>query len=336
MHEVPSRVMRTAPRASARLPRLGMLVACSLLAALGAAPAASGASNLRVVRDVPVPTTDGGRITVDVWRVRPARSTRRAVRPRPAPRPVALLVHGGGWHSGDKRQWEQSRWAQRLAQRGWLVVNANYRLACTAPVTAREARARDSRLCGHAMRTSIADVRSTLRFTSRMSRSWGGDPARIVLFGASAGGQLAMLAGSDRSRPAGVRAVVAIAPPTDLAWVGDRPDLPLHASASQSIGCTMADCPEAWSSASPISVVRRGTTPPTWVFNAGSDPITPIEPGRAYVGALRSAGIPATLLTTADPTATCHGAIPCRTEPLAGVRGGMFEHVMTWLVPRIR
>ena len=325
--------MRSAPRASAPLPAIGMLSACLVLAMLAIAPAAGAATSLRVVRDVRVPTIDGSSITVDLWRTRPRRTARAA---RPRLRPVALLVHGGGWHSGDKRQWEQSRWAQRLAQRGWLVVNANYRLACTADVSAREARERDSRLCGHAMRTSIADVRTTLRYTSRMARSWGGDQGRIVLFGASAGGQLAMLAASEQHRPTGVRAVVAIAPPTDLSWVGSRPELPLYASVSQSIGCSMADCPDAWSVASPIANVRRRTTPPTWVFNAGADLITPIEPVRAYVDQLRAAGVSATLLTTADPAATCHGAIPCQGLPLAGTRAEMFEHALAWLAPRIR
>lgn len=330
---VPSRVMRLPPCASAPLPALGMLFACGLLAVLAFAPTAGAAPSLRVVRDVRVPTIDGSSITVDLWRTRPRRIARAA---RPRLRPVALLVHGGGWHSGDKRQWEQSRWAQRLAQRGWLVVNANYRLACTADVPAREARERDSRLCGHAMRTSIADVRTTLRYTARMARSWGGDQHRIVLFGASAGGQLAMLAGSEVHRPVGVRAVVAIAPPTDLSWVGARPDLPLYASVSQSIGCSMIDCPDAWSTASPIANIRRGSTPPTWVFNAGADPITPIEPVRSYVGQLQAAGIPASLLTTADPSAACHGAIPCSGLALAGTRLDMFEHALAWLAPRIR
>ncbi len=326
--------MRTPPRAFAPLPALGMLLACALLGMLMSAPAAGAVQSLRVVRDVRVPTINGSGVTVDVWRARPRRTTARAARPRL--RPVALLVHGGGWHSGDKRQWEQSRWAQRLAQRGWLVVNANYRLACTASVSAREARERDARLCGHAMRTSIADVRATLRFTARRSRAWGGDHRRIVLFGASAGGQLAMLAGSDPSRPAGVRAVVAIAPPTDLSWVGMRPELPLYASAAQSIGCTIADCGGAWHTASPISNVRRRVTPPTWIFNAGADPITPLQPVRDYARRLRASGITATVLTTADPNAACHGAIPCKGLPLAGTRLDMFEHAVAWLAPRIR
>jgi acetyl esterase/lipase len=157
-----------------------------------------------------------------------------------------------------------------------------------------------------------------------------------VLFGASAGGHLAMLAGSDPRRPRGVRAVVAIAPPTDLAWVGMRPELPLHASAALSIGCTMQQCPRAWRTASPITTVSRRRTPPTWVFTAGGDPITPIQPVRAYVAKLRRSGIPAALLTTRDPNAACHGAIPCSGLPLAGTRKDMFEHALSWIAPRIR
>jgi hypothetical protein len=72
------------------------------------------------------------------------------------------------------------------------------------------------------------------------------------------------------------------------------------------------------------------------VFNAGADPITPLEPVRAYVDRLRASGISATLLTTADPNAACHGAIPCRGLPLAGTRKDMFEHALSWLAPRIR
>jgi acetyl esterase/lipase len=307
------------------------MVAALAVCALIAPASAGAASSVHVIRDVRVPTADGDSITVDVWTAR-----RSGVRRASQLRPVALLVHGGGWHSGDKRQWEESRWAQRLSRRGWLVINANYRLACTARVSEREAARRDSRLCGHAMRTSIADVRSALRFTADRARNWGGDQGRIVLFGASAGGQLAMLAGSDADRPRGVRAVIAIGPPTNLTWVGRRPELPLFASARQSIGCDLAACPSAWQAASPAANIRRGITPPTWIFNAGGDPITPIEPIRRYVELLQSRGVATHLLTPVDPAATCHGPIPCADVPLVGTSGDMFEHAMSWLEPRTR
>lgn len=307
-----------------------MLLACMLLVmALSTATPAMAASSVRVVRDMQVPTSGGAKITIDVWQVGARRRIRRAHgshgRARTTRgRKVALLIHGGGWHSGDKRQWEQSRWAQRLVSNGWLVVNANYRLACPA---SRSPRA----LCGHAMRDSIADVKNALRFTARRARSWGGDPNHIVLFGASAGGQLAMLAGSDPHRPRGVRAVVAIGPPANLTWVGQRPDIPLYASAHQSIGCTLEACPAAWRAASPISSIRKGTTPPTWIFNAKSDPITPLVPIQHYIVQLQHRHIPVQLVTPANPAADCHGPIPCMNEAIAGPGGDMFQRAQTWL-----
>ena len=337
--------MRIAPRAAAPLLGAVTLLACALV------PAPAHAGRIGVVRDLGVETVADPSVTLDVWKPVGARSSR--------PRPVALLIHGGGWHTGDKRQWEQSRWAQRLAGRGWIVANANYRLACTRPGEAapaivdaptpevaaealeraggRELRGRDERLCGHAMRTSIADVRATLRFVAARSRAWGGDPDRIVLFGASAGAQLAMLAGSDLTRPDGVRAVVALSPPTDLAWVGARPQLPLYGSAVLSIGCTLDACVDAWHRASPARQVRRGVTPPTWLFDAGSDPITPIEPVRRYVERVRAAGVRATLVTTSDASATCHGPLPCAGLPLVGSGGDdLFERAQAWLAPVLR
>jgi acetyl esterase/lipase len=332
--------VRPAPRAAAPLLAFATLLACAI------APAcAQAGTSFGVLRDLAVPTVADPSVTIDVWKPRSTRSTRL--------RPVALLVHGGGWHTGDKRQWEQSRWAQRLAGRGWIVVNANYRLACAtaAPASStpeaeataaleragdREGRGRDARLCGHAMRTSMADVRATLRYVARTARTWGGDDRRIVVFGASAGAQLAMLAASDPKRPAGVRAVVALSPPTDLVWVGRHPDLPLYGSAELSIGCTLDVCADAWHRASPIRQARAKVTPPTWLFDAAADPITPFAPVNTYLSRLRSLGIDTTLVTTSDPSATCHGPLPCAGAALAGSELDLFEHAQTWLTPYVR
>jgi acetyl esterase/lipase len=337
--------VRPAPRAAAPLLAIATLLACATT------PASAIAATFGVIRDVRVPTVPDPSVTVDVWKPRRTRSAR--------PRPVALLVHGGGWHTGDKRQWEQSRWAQRLAARGWIVVNANYRLACTRPgqapdepaaASAPEAEAaaaleragdrvgmgRNARLCGHAMRTSIADVRATLRYVARSAHAWGGDERRIVLFGASAGAQLAMLAGSDKGRPAGVRAGIALSPPTDLVWVGRHPELPLYGSASLSIGCGLDACADAWHRASPIRQARGRVTPPTWLFAAGGDTITPFAPVSRYASRLRSLGVAATLVTTSNPGETCHGPLPCAGAPLAGSSLDLFEHAQRWLRPRIR
>jgi acetyl esterase/lipase len=49
-------------------------------------------------------------------------------RPRPrSARPAVLVVHGGGWRSGDKDRME--RVSRAVAEAGFVAVNANYSLA---------------------------------------------------------------------------------------------------------------------------------------------------------------------------------------------------------------
>jgi acetyl esterase/lipase len=303
------------------MPSLRRLLSVSLVALCAGAVTPPVAAATTVLRDLAVPTSDGATIPVDVWQPGSSRRTQA--------RPIAFLVHGGGWQSGDKRQWERSGWARRLSNRGWVVVNADYRLACDPAVPSGLPAA----MCGYPMRTSLGDVRLTLRFTAARARTWGGDPQRIVLFGVSAGAQLAMLAGSDPIRPPGVLAVVAISPPADLEWIAHDPALPVYRSAVRSIGCDLATCPAGWRRASPMAQVKTASTPPTWLFDAAADPITPIEPVRRYRDTLRAVGIRTVLATPADATASCHGALACADVPLRGSSLDMFQHALAWLRP---
>jgi hypothetical protein len=99
----------------------------------------------------------------------------------------------------------------------------------------------------------------------------------------------------------------------------------------QSIGCELQACPAAWRDASPISRIRRGVTPPTWIFNSESDPITSIAPIRAYISQLQRRNVPVELVTPANPSASCHGPIPCTGEQLSGTGGDMFQRTLVWL-----
>lgn len=87
------------------------------------------------------------------------------------PLPVLLFVHGGGFTRGDKHGEFQpdniTRWATR---NGMVGVNINYRLA---PQNAFPAGAQD--------------LASAIAWTRANIARHGGDPARIILFGHSAG-----------------------------------------------------------------------------------------------------------------------------------------------------
>ena len=118
-------------------------------------------------------------------------------------RPVVVFLHGGVWqssleekpalgfvaeakrlrggwgniptnHGGDRRQHRHV--GNAFAAQGFVAVVASYRLA---PV--------------HRWPAAIEDAASIVALVKDKATSWGGDPARIVLVGHSAGGQLASL-----------------------------------------------------------------------------------------------------------------------------------------------
>lgn len=98
--------------------------------------------------------------------------------------PVIVMVHGGGWMTGDKAApGVVGAKAVRWLPRGFLVVSVNYRLVPDVDALAQ-----------------ADDVARALAVVQARAKAWGGDPERIVLMGHSAGGHLAALVGSDPAR----------------------------------------------------------------------------------------------------------------------------------------
>lgn len=95
--------------------------------------------------------------------------------------PVLFMVHGGGWRFGDKGaanvvKSKILRWVAR----GWVLVSVNYRLVPDAyPLEQAE------------------DVGRALAFAQGRAKQWGGDPARFVLMGHSAGAHIVALMNAD-------------------------------------------------------------------------------------------------------------------------------------------
>ena len=98
-----------------------------------------------------------------------------------APHPAVVLVHGGGWEAGDRVTYIAPMLAL-AASKGLAWVSIDYRL--TPDVTNRE---------------QVADVAAALEYLRRRSGELRIDPARLVLVGESASGQLvAHLAARER------------------------------------------------------------------------------------------------------------------------------------------
>jgi acetyl esterase/lipase len=138
------------------------LVAVLAVLAAGAASAAAQT----VARDVPYASAHARQV-LDVYA--PAGAAKR---------PVVFWIHGGGWQTGDKRDVALKPAAFNDA--GFVFVSANYRL-----------------LPGVDMRTIVRDVASALRWVHQHAAEHGGDPARVLVMGHSAGAQLAALLCTD-------------------------------------------------------------------------------------------------------------------------------------------
>jgi acetyl esterase/lipase len=120
---------------------------------------------------------------------------------RPGPAPCVVVIHGGGWDSGNRGQF--ASFSRHLAAEGYAVADIDYRLAPAFRWPAQ----RDDVLAALAFLKSHPDL--------------GVDPARLVLFGRSAGGQIAEAVAYGQSDPA-IRGVIAFYAPSDLEYSWDH------------------------------------------------------------------------------------------------------------------
>lgn len=101
-----------------------------------------------------------------------------------ARRPVLVWIHGGGFFAGFGG--EERHDGARLAQKGAVVVTLNYRLGpfgfLAHPALAAESPQHASGNYG------LLDQIAALRWVQRNVAAFGGDPARVTIFGESAGG----------------------------------------------------------------------------------------------------------------------------------------------------
>jgi acetyl esterase/lipase len=143
-----------------------------------------------------------------------------------------------------------------------------------------------------------ADVERAVRYIKLNASSFGVDPARLGVYGGSAGGHLSLMLGldPDRGNPnsrdavlreaSGVAAVVAWFPPVDLrGWTGPSERFPA------------LDFPsEQAPSVSPIDFVSKDD-PPVLLIHGDADMLVPIEHSKRMRAALAAAGVTVDFVT---------------------------------------
>ena len=209
----------------------------------------------RVVPNVTYHVASGQENKVDLYLPRNASS----------PTPVLMYIHGGGWRGGSK-EGNVLRLLPYL-EKGWAVVNVQYRLARIAQAPA-----------------AVADCLCALRWVIRNADEYNFDTSRIVTTGNSAGGHLALTtgmvpasAGLDRECPGTeelrVAAVVNWYGITDVANLLDGPNMKTYAV--EWMG-TLENRFEIAERLSPMSYVRSGL-PPILTIHGDADPTVPYQ-----------------------------------------------------------
>jgi alpha-L-fucosidase 2 len=205
------------------------------------------------------------------------------------PFPVAILVHGGGWSSGDKSGSNRpgdsadiTPWFAPLTGAGFVWFSINYRLAPRHPWPA-----------------GFSDVQEAIRWVKAHASEYKGDPRRIALFGHSAGGHLACLAGVLAGPDTRVQAVVGFAAVTDLEADTVHRGGQLSTSLQNLLTLPKAATPDSLArlrELSPINHVAPGL-PPFLLVHGDADKSVPYAQSPAFQKKLREAGDICDLIT---------------------------------------
>lgn len=189
------------------------------------------------------------------------------------PFPAAILVHGGGFESGDKQTYIHYIF-EPLSKAGFAWFSINYRLSPH-----------------HKFPAATDDVEQAIRWLRRNAAQYKVDTTRIALIGESAGGHLVSYVGSRNHDRARVDAVVALYGIHDFVafaahYRGDS------AVTERFLGQRKltAGNVEVFLAASPITHVHAGS-PPFLMIHGTEDKGVPHEQSVQMCEALRAKGV---------------------------------------------
>lgn len=212
-----------------------------------------------------------------------------AVQEQAARRPAVLLVHGGGWRSGNRTM--QEPMAMYLANRGFVTATVEYRLSVEARYPA-----------------GMQDLKAALGWLRDHAREYGIDPQQVAILGASSGAQMATLVGVtpglaayETSASAGKDTVQAIVNldgivsfTTPVALQHENAPHKNPSAAGAWFGGRYEELPALWREASPLEYAGAGSPPTLFInssqprFHAGRD---------QYIGELAAHGVPTEVMT---------------------------------------
>jgi acetyl esterase/lipase len=217
-----------------------------------------------------------------------------------------ISVLSGGWRSGWDMLQEfkqapngsfQLLTDEEINAKGGILPSHNYRPLLDKGFTVFAVRHGSSPM--FAMPGIVADLRRAVRFIRAHARDYGVDPDRIGIWGGSAGGHLALLLGTTAEisnadaadeferGPCKLAAVVAYAPPTDLARIAAY-----WRQSQQAFPAVLDLSPDAMNAYSPLRHVSSDDAP-ALIVHGDKDTTVPTEQGKLMADALTNAGVDA-------------------------------------------
>jgi acetyl esterase/lipase len=194
------------------------------------------------------------------------------------PLPVVIMIHGGGW--ANRSRDDMTPISQDLAQRGYAVMNLDYRFAPKYTFPAQ-----------------LDDLLQARNWLSANADFYQLDLNRVNAWGYSSGAHLAALLGgleqpgssADQTQALPrLRAVVAGGIPADLRKYDNSPIV------TRFMGGSRDDMPERYAEASPQYHVSADD-PPVFLYHGKLDDLVEQDQPRDYYDALIAAGVDAEL-----------------------------------------
>ena len=182
------------------------------------------------------------------------------------PHPAIVILHGGGWRSGNKTQMEA--FALEMASKDYSCFTIEFRLSMEAQYPA-----------------AIFDVKNAIRYIKKNARKFNVDTCKIAVLGCSSGGQMAALIGTTNGKSdfedseknakfsSKVNAIIDI----DGTLAFKHPESVEGTVAGLWLGGTYAEIPTIWEQAAPLNNTDKNTPPILFInssvprFHAGRD-----------------------------------------------------------------
>lgn len=218
-----------------------------------AAALASGACSWSGIANALVPE-DGFTLSADIEYGELPRQALDIYRPRgwQSPRPVIVFFYGGRWQRGSKDTYKML--AYTLTEQGYVVVVPDYRLYPAVEFPG-----------------FVEDAALAVRWVQRNAARYGGDPARVVLMGHSAGAHIALLLTLDERYLRGVDVESAEAIAGTVGLAGPYDFLPFT---DQDVRDVMGP-PDGWEQTQPVNFADGNEPPVLLLQGAGDETVKP-------------------------------------------------------------